>query len=168
MLKIISFISAFIYFNINAQTLSPSVLAVSGGQASNAKFCYSYTIGQILATSTKNANNQTLTQGFQQPYFFIEKQNTVSHKLSIEIKLHPNPFRSSFLASITNKDADLENINFEIFDFTGQKIMHLNKKIGLGLQFETFNFENFSAGQYFLRISNNNTFSETYKILKIN
>jgi hypothetical protein len=49
-----------------AQTLSPTVLATSGGYSSGGGYSLSYTVGETIVT-TLQAGSYLLTQGFQQP-----------------------------------------------------------------------------------------------------
>jgi hypothetical protein len=55
---------------INAQTLSPQVIASAGGYQSNASASLSFTIGETVIQTFTSPNN-ILTQGFQQPYSMI-------------------------------------------------------------------------------------------------
>ncbi len=52
---------------LNAQTLSPQVIASSGGYQSNTAGSLSFTIGETN-TQTLSSATHLLTQGFQQPY----------------------------------------------------------------------------------------------------
>ncbi len=52
---------------LNAQTLSPKVIASAGSYASNASGSLSFTIGEANTQTFSNATNM-LTQGFQQPF----------------------------------------------------------------------------------------------------
>jgi hypothetical protein len=49
-----------------AQTLSPTVLATSGGYSTGGGYSLSYTVGETIVT-TLQVGNYLLTQGFQQP-----------------------------------------------------------------------------------------------------
>jgi hypothetical protein len=49
-----------------AQTLSPTVLATSGGYSTGGGYSLSYTVGETIVT-TLQAGSHLLTQGFQQP-----------------------------------------------------------------------------------------------------
>ena len=51
---------------VSAQSISPQVVASSGGEGSSGNASLSWTVGQI-ATETFSNGNVTLTQGFQQP-----------------------------------------------------------------------------------------------------
>src|SRR5437899_12474793 len=51
----------------NAQSLSPTVIASTGGFSSNANGSLSYTVGEMTMVQTFSANGNILTQGFQQP-----------------------------------------------------------------------------------------------------
>ncbi len=52
---------------LNAQSLSPQVIASAGGYHSNANNSLSFTIGETNTQTLSSASNM-LTQGFQQPY----------------------------------------------------------------------------------------------------
>jgi hypothetical protein len=53
---------------LNAQSVSPQVIASSGGYQSNTAGSLSFTIGETNTKTLSSANNM-LTQGFQQPYY---------------------------------------------------------------------------------------------------
>jgi hypothetical protein len=52
---------------LNAQSLSPTVIASTGGFSSNANGSLSYTVGEMTMVQTFSAGGNILTQGFQQP-----------------------------------------------------------------------------------------------------
>src|ERR1700741_118978 len=52
---------------LNAQMLTPTVIASTGGFSSNANGSLSYTVGEMTMVQTFSANGNILTQGFQQP-----------------------------------------------------------------------------------------------------
>lgn len=54
-------------FHVHAQSLSPQVIATSGGYYSNAAGSLSFTVGETV-TPTITSGGYTLTQGFQQPF----------------------------------------------------------------------------------------------------
>ncbi|OQX82230.1 MAG: hypothetical protein B6D64_00925 [Bacteroidetes bacterium 4484_276] len=55
------------------QSVSPEVIATSGGYFENAEISLSWTLGETV-TETFSSGNVTLTQGFQQPYNFYLQQ----------------------------------------------------------------------------------------------
>lgn len=61
-------ISLFIIDEAHSQTLSPGVIATSGGSVTNGGVSLSFTVGET-AYSTLQNGNILLTQGQQQPYF---------------------------------------------------------------------------------------------------
>ena len=61
------FAMALVSLGISAQSLTPTVIASTGGFSSNANGSLSYTVGEMTMVQTFSANNNILTQGFQQP-----------------------------------------------------------------------------------------------------
>lgn len=57
----------FMQTEISAQSLSPQVIATTGGYTSNAAGSLSYTVGETVI-QTLSTGSHTLTQGFQQPF----------------------------------------------------------------------------------------------------
>src|SRR5882757_1716137 len=54
-------------FIMNAQMLTPTVIASTGGFSSSGTNSLSYTVGEMTMVQTFSANGNILTQGFQQP-----------------------------------------------------------------------------------------------------
>src|SRR3954466_7249737 len=83
--------TALLALGLNAQMLTPQVLAVTGGFASNANGSLSYTVGEMTMVQTFSANGSILTQGFQQPNDNITGLIELSRGETGSFVLYPNP-----------------------------------------------------------------------------
>lgn len=63
----LSLLSSIFAWQVGAQSLSPQVIASSGGYYSNAAGSLSFTVGETV-TQTYTSGSNMLTQGFQQPF----------------------------------------------------------------------------------------------------
>ena len=78
-------------FNLNAQSLSPSVIASTGGFSSNSNYSVSYTVGEMTMVQTFSASGNILTQGFQQPNDVATALLEISGNSTGDFAVYPNP-----------------------------------------------------------------------------
>lgn len=155
---ILLFSGCLFAFFINAQSLSPSVIANSGDYYSNANLSVSWTMGEPVTETFANSNN-TLTQGFQQSsysYAAIEEYETDD----FTIHLFPNPTTDIINFSIQTKSS--ENIIITLYDINGKELL---KKQYSNAE-STLSLKQFPSNILFLKIQSNNTLLKTYKIIK--
>jgi hypothetical protein len=109
---------------IHAQTLSPSVLAATGGFSSNANGSMSYTVGEMTMVQTFSSAGNILTQGFQQPNDMPEGLLNIAESGNGDLALYPNPavdkvwYAFEFTASGT--------VTFVLTNILGQRIAEVN------------------------------------------
>ena len=75
----------------NAQMLTPTVIASTGGFSSNANGSLSYTVGEMTMVQTFSANGNILTQGFQQPNDNITGLIDMTKDEFGSFAVYPNP-----------------------------------------------------------------------------
>ena len=140
-LKILQIISLVCLFNTaHAQ----QVIASAGGE--------NFTIGEVV-TSTLSTSNNTLTQGFHQPYFGIV--NIIEYT-DIGINVFPNPTQG-FIQIVPQEDINARVI---LFDARGRAL--INQAI---TGESTIDLTSFRQGEYSIIIRNQDQVIKTVKIL---
>jgi hypothetical protein len=154
-------------FNLQSQSIERSVLAPTGGDFFDGGNIYvDYTVGEITVTTLGNLNN-TLTQGFQQPFsntYFIVEPNTSN---PVQVLAYPNPVVDQLNISIEN--AKLADYRVMLFDVLGQLLFDENIQPGFNAIAQiSINLNSFSSGNYYLRVLSDKHLIQTGKIIKIN
>lgn len=135
-------------FSAGAQSLTPTVVATSGGFFPSASGMLSETIGELAAVTTLTSANNFLTQGFQQPSadFSTSVQPIVSEDFSLSV--FPNPSEGIFNLVI-HSDAD-ESMQLIVYDVLGKKIISSEEIISTGKNIFRLDLSNRIAGIYLL------------------
>jgi type IX secretion system substrate protein len=105
---------------MNAQSLTPTVIASTGGFSSNANGSLSYTVGEMTMVQTFSANNNILTQGFQQPNEFPLGLIDITQDDFGSFAVYPNP-----AVDVTNfgfQMPEAGRVTIAIYDELGQKV----------------------------------------------
>ena len=131
----------------------------SGGDASGAGGSATYSVGQVAYTSIENASG-SVYQGVQQPYVLTPDGINTNPDIDLSMSVYPNP--STTLINLSVQNMDLTNLSFQLFDVLGkllvtQKITNNQTSIVM---------EEFAAGSYFLKVSDNNAELKSFKIIK--
>jgi hypothetical protein len=144
------------------QNISPEVISSSGGREVGTNMVIDWVLGEV-ATTTITGSNNTITQGFHQPYYIITRIEKVA-SIELDVNVFPNP-TTKFITVATslpaNTDAELLLLNMEGKELKRIQLRSENENILLDLS-------NYPAGNYFLNIiSPSNKTQQTYKIQKI-
>src|ERR1017187_1182834 len=134
-------------FHVKAQSVSPWVIASTGGFFSNANFSVSSTFGEMNMVETFTNGNNFLTQGFQQPF----SGNVGISKIIPDngaYSIYPNPSNGNFV--LTYHYSSGGNAIFQVFNMLGQKVNNTEVKFDKGVNFQKFNLYSLANGIYFL------------------
>jgi len=135
---------------VQAQSLSPTVIASAGGYAAGGNYTISWTLGEV-AISTLTEGDFILTQGFQQPWE-LDIGNAVEN-ISFDwyVISYPNPVDGQLsLRFKTNRTMDY---NIEITDLTGKKLsVETLKHVVPGQEIEV-DFSRYARGLYLMTVS---------------
>lgn len=144
-------------FNSFSQQTVQSALVSGGGDFTSAiGENIQFTIGQPYSAATlTDANNYSLTQGFQQPSF--KGQDVLFPDLALVSKMdvYPNP-------AVDYTDLELNFINNDgakvaIVDMWGQVVKTQDFNVDKGQQKLRFSFGSLSAGVYTIKVIANKT-----------
>ena len=133
----------------------------SGNNASGSGGSSSYSIGQIVYSSTTNENNNS-TEGNQQPFEIMVLSNEEIIDSNINLLAYPNPTKDK-LHILLREGYNLENLNYDVIDLNGKIILN---KIQIISNEEIIDFSNLTIGCFMLKIYNDKGSIKTYKIIK--
>lgn len=144
-----------------AQTLSPFVIASSGGYYSQGGYSLSETVAEMAAVSTLTDAGNILTQGFQQPDVL---PNGVAEIIDGEwqIKVYPNPTADK--VSITASTDGRTMAKVTLVNMMGQ-VMLENMEIDLRDPFQ-IDLSSYVSGVYLVNIDADGR-QKTFHINKI-
>ena len=129
----------------------------SGGEATGAGGKASYSIGQVVYTTTTGTNG-SVAQGVQQPYEISVTTGINETAINLEMNVYPNPTTNY----LTLKVEKIESLTFQLIDIQGKIIK--NKKVSATTS--TINMEELPKAIYFLNVTDNNQVVKTFKIIK--
>jgi len=149
-------------FIVNAQTVTPSVVASDGGSASSAQGSIAWTIGEPVSDTYTKANITTM--GFHQPDLDLA---TMIREQSDEgaVLIYPNPVKDELSINFSG----IENGTYvlEVTDALG-KLIYQGKTAVIGASSGAIiKMSDIAAAAYFLNITGKD-FKKTIKINKIN
>ncbi len=147
---------------IFAQSTIPQVISSLGNFSDNGNFSLSATVGETI-TSTLNAGNTTLTQGFQQPEYEIINSVIESEGKLLQIKVYPNPTESNITVNILSDEQDVAQLI--VIDVLGkvlfQQALSFNKD-------NIVNLNHLASGQYAIKITDTKgVLLSTHQVQKI-
>lgn len=160
MKSFIKMLIAFCLFGYGPAILAQSTVASAGGDASGDGGSVSYTVGQIVYTTSSGPDGSVL-QGVQQPYeIWIITGFDYTQNILLECVIFPNPTTHHVVLKL--KNYDMENVSFHLFNINGKLLEH--KKV---VDHETtIQMDHLKPATYFLRIFKENEVVKTFKINK--
>ncbi len=139
-------------FTVNAQSLTPSVIASSGAFVSNTNGSLSYTVGEMTMVQTFSANGNILTQGFQQPNESMVGLIDITHDDFGSLVVYPNPAIDDMWFGLELPENG--KVSVSMFNDIGQKVADVyNANYTGGKVVQQLNVTVFAAGLYFLTMN---------------
>ncbi len=143
-----------------ANALSQEAITVSGGDASSSTGSVSFSVGQILYT-TSTGTTGTVSHGVQLPYEIFDVTGIDDIPgISLTVSAYPNP-TSNFLTLQVESIEGL-NLHYQILNVNGM-VVETSK---ISENQTRLVFENRSLGLYFLRVFDEKKIVKTFKIIK--
>ncbi len=137
---------------IKAQSLSPQVIASTGGFSSNANGSLSYTVGEMTMVQTFSANGNILTQGFQQPNDNITGLIDLSQEAFGSFVVYPNPAVDNLWFGFQFPEEGKADV--VLYDAIGQKVADvMHTSYDNGKIVEQLNVSTYAAGVYILTMN---------------
>ena len=128
-----------------AQSLTPIVIASSGGFFTTGSGSVSATVAEMTMVETFNAASSMITQGFQQP---DDGTLSIDETTLAEVSIYPNPTNGQFSLTI---DASVNgSASVSIYDLLGQSVHEREIAVSSGLNRMLFDIRGCSPGVYLL------------------
>lgn len=135
-----------------AQSLTPTVIASTGGYSTSANGSLSYTVGEMTMVQTFSAGNTILTQGFQQPNDFTVGLLDVTKDEFGSFVVYPNPAVDNMFYGFVFPEAG--KVEVAVYNNAGQRMADVyNANYVDGKTVETLNVSNYAAGLYFMSVN---------------
>ena len=139
-----------------SQYIYPQVIATAGNSFSNSQNIVDWTLGETI-TETLSTSNNILTQGFQQPSYFLSSTPDI---VTFEIEVFPNP-ASDILFIHTTTD---KTLHYSLTDLNGKQLKQQTFTTTTSLD-----LNDLARTVYLLHIIDNESrIIKTYRIVKIN
>ena len=150
----IMFLAVLLPLLATSQTLTPTVVASSGGFATASNGSLSFTVGEMTMVQTFSSANNFLTQGFQQPEDLgvgIPDIPVYSGGLVI----YPNPTNGAFSMQFTGDEETNKVIT--MYNSLGQIVRQFTINQTTGVNKVDFDITTFAQGMYVIELKLRNT-----------
>jgi len=147
-----AFAITLVSLGLNAQMLTPQVIASTGGYSSNATNSLSYTVGEMTMVQTFSAGGNILTQGFQQPNDEVLGILDVTQDDYGSFVVYPNPAVDNAWLGFTLPEAG--KVTIMMYDVLGQKVSDIyTANYESGKIVTQANTTLYAAGVYFMTMT---------------
>jgi len=140
------------------QVYAQQATTASGGDASGSGGSVACSVGQIVYTNNTGTTG-SVVQGVQQPYEISIRTGLSETGINLNLSAYPNPTANYLMLQIDNFDKDL---SYQLYDISG-KLLESNAIVANST---TIKMEQLATGNYFLKVTQNNTLVKTFKIIK--
>ncbi len=134
-------------------------VVTSGGETTGSGGTTSYSIGQVFYSSNKD-NNQSESQGVQQPFEVYIIEGTGELSASLELSVYPNP-ASEYVLLKTSLN-HFNDLSLYLMDNQG-KLLQQRALSSKQTRIELFDYP---IGMYVLTVMDGDKISQSYKIVK--
>jgi hypothetical protein len=144
------------------QGYAQQATTAAGGDASGSGGSVAYSVGQIVYT-TNTSSSGSVAQGVQQAYEISITTGLAETGINLNLTAYPNPTTNYLMLQI-DASAALSNqsMSYQLYDISG-KLLESNTIVANST---TIKMEQLATGNYFLKVSQNNTLVKTFKIIK--
>jgi hypothetical protein len=133
-------------------------IPASGGEATGSGGTSSYSVGQLVYTTTTGSG--TVSQGVQQSIELFTLSNPELNTVNLTAVTYPNPTSDYIILKIS--DNALDNLSYKLIDINGRAISNgtisgTDTRIAM---------QSLALGMYILKVNQNNQELKTFKIIK--
>lgn len=129
----------------------------TGGEATGTGGTVSYSVGQIVYTSSAGTNG-SISQGVQQHFETPETLGINEEAINSQMVVYPNPVINYLQLKIENTD----NLTYQLVDVQG-KIIETKK---VNANYTTIKMDNLPKATYFLKVTSSKQTVKTFIIIK--
>ncbi|WP_397446937.1 T9SS type A sorting domain-containing protein [Polaribacter sp. R77954] len=138
---------------------SQATFASSGGNTISDKGSLTFTVGQLVYTSSHN-DNGSIAQGVQQAFEFQLLSNSDVSPKNFTLLTYPNPTSDNFVVKLS--DTSYNKLEYTLFDIQGKQI----KTGGITKRETSIAIQDVSNGVYFLKVTKDKQLLKSPKIIK--
>lgn len=154
-ITIVALLAIFAANELHAQ----EIVSATGGDANGSGGSSSYTVGQVVYTTTIGTNG-SIAQGVQQPYEIYTTAGIEVIGIYLELAAYPNPVSNVLTLNIGNYNN--EKLIYQLYDIQGKlldskQVVNSNTRIGM---------QDFPVSTYLLNVLDNNLLIKTFRIIK--
>jgi len=159
-------IALFLIFSFKVgytQSAGPSVVGVSGGQATSGQVYVTWTVGEVAVGHHYALNGEgSITEGVHQPYLQVEP---LRNNHSFDALIFPNPVTSEVTLRLPLTGQEL--VSAHLVDGQGRILQEKKNLPGGDTRFD---LRQLPVGVYYLHLGQTKDASrlESYKIIKVN
>ncbi len=146
----------FAFSSLEAQSLSPEVVATAGDTYSSSTVQLDWTLGELMTETI--AGTIVLTQGFHQGNLILTSVEDLAGNIGT-IKVYPNPTTGS----ISVDKETIGEIQLVIMDMKGSIVLQEN----LSASFSEIDLSQLPGGLYVLRLSDGKQAARSIRIKKL-
>lgn len=147
-------------FVLGSTIQAQEVIASAGAEVESSGGSMSYTIGEMVVTSTIS-DDGALTQGYQQGFLTPTAIDEIPAEL--ELSLYPNP-AADYIIIESKSLSDFEQIT--MYDMSGKLIWNASGNGAIDNRI-TVNFQNQAAGNYIIKlVDSDKNQSYSYSVIK--
>ena len=151
----------FVCLGLNA-VYSQNANTASGGNASGNGGSASYSIGQIVYT-TSNGTSGSVAQGVQQPFEISVVSGIDDNNINLSFTAYPNPTSDMLTLKVNaSTTVSIKSLSYQLFDISGKLLE--SKKIKRDET--TISMERLVSSIYFLKVTDGVKEVKTFKIIK--
>jgi hypothetical protein len=157
---LVLFASFFIFLFSLSPCMAQATIPATGGNAAGSSGSASYTVGQLVYT-TSSGTNGTVSHGVQQPYeisVITEIPGTAG--INLECKVYPNPTRG--IIKLVISTGDFDNLRYQLYDLGGLRLLE-NKVVSEETEIL---MDNLRPSTYILKVISGSKEIKTFKIIK--
>lgn len=141
--------------------MAQEVLSASGGNATGTGGSISYTVGQIIYTTQKGANSNSIAHGVQQPYeITVVTSIAQAININLELSAYPNPITDCLTIAVKNYETT--NLYYRLYDVNG-KLLQTVKAEGNKTEIIT---RHLIPSIYFVKVIDKEKEIKLFKIIK--
>lgn len=158
MKKILSAALLFWGLGLQAQSVTPEVVAASGGYFTSVNAQLSWTLGEPVIDTWDNVT-ATLTQGFQQSTYYVSGINDLDDDILVTV--FPNP--SAGMVNVSISGTAHRYTQAYIINTAGQKVAQASLS---GRTTVSLDLSGFASGTYVLSILDEKNIQQSMTIIK--
>jgi hypothetical protein len=151
--RIATIVVFFISISCFCQSITPSVINVSGGSSQKGYYQFEWSVGEmsLIGEMPSRQDQLVVTNGFLQSYLLNPGTNNTNNLFGAdEIKVFPNPASSYVEINFFTKQQGRLKINF--YDAIGQKVYSVESNVyGIDL-IQKIPVNHLTSGTYLLQI----------------